>query len=100
MHRLGQIKAVLLIENVGYPAFPGLRIDPDDRFVTPTNIMGVDGQIRHAPIPGLFFFPPIETFLNRILMTSRESREHQLPGIRLTIRNGHAGGPLVHFAHP
>ena len=80
-----------MLDEEGDPAFARLRIDADDRFVSLTEVCGVDREVWH--FPDLFFAPRarksmtfplvLETFFDGILMRAGESGVDQFPGVRV-----------------
>src|SRR5438045_6915913 len=45
----GQVEAVLGLHDVSDAALARLAVDPDDGFVRTAHVLGVDGQVGHAP---------------------------------------------------
>ena len=52
VHGLGQIKAEVVLHDIGCAALAGLGVDADDGLVLPAHVGGVDGQIGDLPILG------------------------------------------------
>ena len=44
-----KIEVVVVLEDVGDAALPGLAVDPDDRLVGPAYVERVDWKVRHIP---------------------------------------------------
>ncbi len=76
-----QLQAVFLLEQVRHAAFARLAVDADDRIVAAPQVGRIDRQVRHFPDGvGLLLRKPL---LDRILVRTRERREHQIARIRM-----------------
>ena len=102
VHRLGQVKAVFLVEHIGDAALARLRVDADDGLVAAPDILRIDREVRHAPRQiGAFLqfaLAAVEAFLDRILVRPGEGGEDEFADVGMPLAHGHARDPLVDVA--
>ncbi len=88
-----QRQAEVPLQHMGHAALAGLGVDAHHFLVAAAQIVGIDGQVRHAP--GVARLVLRQTLADRILVAAGEGGEHQIAGVRVT-RMGLDLGDLLH----
>ena len=92
----GQVEAVLGLHDVGDPALAGLAVDPHHRFVRTAHVLGVDRQVRHAPLV-VIGRQRLEALLDDVLMRARERGVDEVADVRMPRENRQ---PVAVLGHP
>ena len=92
-----QLQAIFLFEQIGHAALARLAVDADDRIVAATQVGRVDRQVRHFPDRVWLLLG--EALLDRILVRTRERREHQVARIRMARVHRQLVAVLDQLAH-
>ena len=98
VHLLGQVKAEVVVHDIGRASLARLGVDADDGLVLPAHVGGVNGQIGDLPEIGVGLLHVLGALVDGVLMAAGESGEYQLSGVGLPVAHRHLGTPLEHLA--
>ena len=89
LHPPRQVEAVLGLHHVGDAALAGLAVDADHRLVRAPDVLGVDRQVRHAPLV-VVRGQRLEALLDGVLVAAAERRVDEVAGVRVAGVHGQA----------
>ena len=89
LHAARQVEPVLGLHDVGHTTLAGLAVDADHRFVRAPDVLGVDRQVRDAPLV-VVLGECLEALLDGVLVAPGERRVHEVPDVGVARVDGQA----------
>ena len=99
LHGSRQRDAEIALHHISDATFARLAVDANDGLVGATQILRVDGQVRHLPIGAVCRLLGIQPLAYGVLMRARKGGEDEIAGIGVPRMHGQLIAVLGHLAH-